>query len=209
MRRIAVIWAIAASLVLAPHANASTPLQPTAGATRAPALDLYQSWVDASLVPTPPTPLTVALRHCDRRSAACLVPTRDGRRWVMRFPDVRYLAAYGEEALLEAEVLFDHEMGHHFVAEMRRAAMLRDRDERVRLLSYRQRFARIFGYELAVPFDGDIEEHFADEYGYCAVFGDEVPGRAWSWGYGFETTPAQHRRTCGLIRVAARGVGWA
>lgn len=167
------------ALAWSPLAGAVS-LAPPAGVARSATLDLYQAWADASRVKTPARTLVVALVDCDHISPACLKRGTNG--WYLRYPDYSYLATYGESEMLPTRVEFMHELGHVLLFENPRLG---------------KSVAAALGYNEP---SADADEHSADEYAFCAVFGSSVPKRAQGWGYRFDTTSAQRQQVCRLLR---------
>jgi hypothetical protein len=189
---IAARWAVPASaeartIIRAPNPNAQL---------------LWQSWVDASLIPTASVVVEVTGHQCDATTEACTITSV--RPMVVDFPDTTYLwgpvYAYDTTDRLAEQLNFMHEMGHV-------------RDFSLHRHDYRDRFKAIMGltggWFWARRRDGTVEqpsEQFAMAFAYCSLY----PRRpTWVmanvyWGYDFHPTSWQYLHVCRLLHRLPR-----
>jgi hypothetical protein len=141
----------------------------------------WQSWANASLVPTVTGQVVVKLTGCPGlpKAAGCVYTNR---------PRVIYL----RNDLTHPRGVLLHELGHVYDL-----TVLSNRD--------RGEFRRIMRRTHAQWWKGKVPlaEWFAEAYAWCARY-----SRIESVGdyaiYDYDPTPAQHRSTCSLIKRAAR-----
>jgi hypothetical protein len=140
----------------------------------------WQSYADASLVPTVRGRVTVHLRRCPARPAAA------GCVYIRR-PRTIYL----RPGLDDPRGVLLHELGHVYDL-----TVLNNRD--------RRRFRRIMHRRVAwwkgrLP----LAEQFAEAYSWCARYARIVSIARYS-SYHYRPTAKQHRKICALIKHAAR-----
>ena len=141
----------------------------------------WQHWADASRVPTVAARVTVRLTGCPAlpRAAGCVITDR---------PTVVYLRT----DVRHPRAVMLHELGHVY-------------DLMVLANDDRGVFRRIMRRPRALWWSGKVPlaEWFAEAYSWCARHARIVSVARYAI-YGYNTTPAQHRATCSLIRRAER-----
>ncbi len=141
----------------------------------------WQSWANASLVPTVGGQVTVRISGCPAlpRAAGCVYTNQ---------PRVVYLKA----GLRHPRGVMLHELGHVY-------------DLTVLSNSDRGQFRRIMKRPHAQWWKGNtpLAEWFAEAYAWCARYSRIVSVDDYAI-YRFDPTPAQHRSSCALIKRAAR-----
>lgn len=173
LRLASTLGVVLAGLVAGP-AGATTLVLPDGTQRPQP----YQSWVDASRVPTPPGTVTLHLAPCPA------APSAGG--CVARGTSAIFLGPSGRDrrTLL-------HELGHVF-------------DQAVMTPRARSRFqalSRRPGAWAAAAGGDSAEEQFAEAYALCAQ--RRRLTSTWFGMYDWTPTPRRHARTCALIRAAA------
>jgi hypothetical protein len=141
----------------------------------------WQSWADASLMPTVLGRVRVRLARCPARpsAAGCVYTSRPRTIWMRR-------------GLRDPRGVLLHELGH--VYDLR---VLNNRD--------RGRFRRIVGRSAKRRWwrgSRPLAEQFAEAYSWCARFARIVSIRRYS-SYDYRPSGRQHRRICRLIVRAA------
>lgn len=141
----------------------------------------WQSWADASLMPTVSGRVTIRLARCPDlpRAAGCVYTGRPRQIWL------RPGSGDARGALL-------HELGHVFDLLVMRNS---DRAAVKRIL---RRPARQPWWRGQTP----VAEHFAEGYSWCGRYARIRSLRGYA-SYRYDPRPAQHRRLCALIRRAA------
>lgn len=196
-RVLVAVAVIGVGLVLgfAPNASAVTLVLPDGTEHPQP----WQSWVDASQVPTPPVRVQLVLESCPYSSPpgspACAMP---GDGYYCREAACIWLnpVEVAPGGAIRPALL--HELGHVF-------------DYTVMSDAHRAGFLKIMRDRR--PWRSDSKsphEQFAVAYDLCARGGNRT-WRRWrsmtangaQFGYGYRATPPQHRRVCALIRRAA------
>lgn len=191
MRRflVASLIGVAGFTLYAQTAEASTHLELPTGSTR----DLYQSWIDASAVPTANATVIVHLRNCDEDAMTCMAWARGGPQ--VYFPDMAYLWTEPDRSAFDQTMvksLFLHEFGHVWDYYASRRSKVREK------------FMRVMGLEGAWwswrHEDAPPGEQFADAYSYCAQ--RVYPSQSSYEGYrAYHPTHRQHQRVCALIQA--------
>ena len=141
----------------------------------------WQSWANASLVPTVSGHVTMRLTGCPGlpKAAGCVYT---------RQPRVVYL----KPGLKHPRGVMLHELGHVYDL-----TVLSNRD--------RGQFRRIMRRPHAQWWKGNtpLAEWFAEAYAWCARYARIVSVSEYAI-YRYDPTPTQHRDTCSLIKRAAR-----
>jgi len=141
----------------------------------------WQSWANASLVPTVTGQVVIQLTGCPGlpKAAGCVYTKQ---------PRVVYL----KPGLSHPRGVLLHELGHVY-------------DLTVMSNTDRGQFRRIMGRPHAQWWTGRIPlaEWFAEAYSWCARYSKIVSVDEYTI-YDYDPSPAQHRSTCALIRRAAR-----
>src|SRR4051794_30639140 len=141
----------------------------------------WQSWANGSLVPTVTGRVTVRLTGCPGlpKVAGCVYTSQ---------PRVIYLRAN----LPSPRGVILHELGHVYDL-----TVISDTD--------RDRFKQIMRVPKAKWWSGTrpLAEWFAEAYSWCARYSRIVSVKKFAI-YHYDPTPTQHRRTCSLIKSAAR-----
>jgi hypothetical protein len=147
----------------------------------APLPGRWQSWADASLMPTVSGRVTIRLARCPDlpRAAGCVYTRRPRQVWL------RSGAGDPRGALL-------HELGHVF------DLLVMSNSDRAAVKRILRRPAEQPWWRGRVP----VAEHFAEGYSWCARYARIHSLRGYA-SYRYDPTPAQHRRLCALIRRAA------
>jgi hypothetical protein len=140
----------------------------------------WQSWADASLMPTVTGRVKVRLKRCPARPrAAGCVYTRRPRTIYLR-PRLR-----------DPRGMLLHELGHVYDLKV-----MNNRD--------RGRFRRLMRRKAKWWKDREpLAEQFAEAYSWCARYARIVSISRYS-SYDYRPTARQHRRICALIERAAR-----
>jgi hypothetical protein len=150
-------------------------------ASRRPMPDRWQQWARRSLVPLVEGRVKVSLSGCpaSRRAIGCVYSTR-----------LRTIYLDRQRAVLPATLY--HEAGHLF-------------DYRVMNNADRRAFKRIVGKRGQGWFKGREEpaEQFAEAYSFCARY-RRIRSIDRYTTYGYDPSPAQHRKACRLIVAAAQ-----
>jgi hypothetical protein len=141
----------------------------------------WQSWADASLMPTVTGRVTVRLARCPDlpRAAGCVYTKRPRVIWL------RPGSGDARGALL-------HELGHVF------DLLIMSNSDRAAVKRILRRPARQPWWRGRNP----VAEHFAEGYSWCARYGRIRSLRGYA-SYRYDPSPAQHRKLCALIRRAA------
>jgi hypothetical protein len=141
----------------------------------------WQSWANASLMPTVSGQVTIKLTGCPglRNAAGCVYTSR---------PRTIYL----KKNLAHPRGVLLHELGHVYDL-----TVLSNRD--------RGAFRRIMRRPHARWWKGrtPLAEWFAEAYAWCARYSRIVSVADYAI-YDYDPSPAQHRSTCSLIKRAAR-----
>jgi hypothetical protein len=141
----------------------------------------WQSWADASLVPTVRGRVTLRLARCPAlpKAAGCVYLERPRTVWL------RPGAGDPHGALL-------HELGHVF------DLLVMGNADRARVKRILRRPGRRPWWRGRTP----VAELFAEGYSWCARYRRIASLRRYA-SYGYDPTPEQHRRLCRVIRHAA------
>ncbi|MGH2847224.1 MAG: hypothetical protein ACRDL0_14580, partial [Thermoleophilaceae bacterium] len=177
--------ALAAALILAAvlGATGSALAHPPApiGPSGAPIRGKFHSWLHKSKAPLVRGRLRIKVGSCPTRPlfVGCVFTKR---------PRTIFLSA----AARRPRAVLYHELGHTF-------------DLRVLRPRHRARFKRLMRIRTRGWFTSSppAAEHFADAYALCAER-RRLRGARAATPYGYRATPRRHRRTCALIRRAAR-----
>jgi hypothetical protein len=141
----------------------------------------WQSWADASLVPTVRGNVTVRLTGCPGviNVAGCVFSAQ---------PRTIYL----KQGLEHPRGVLLHELGHVYDL-----TVMNDQD--------RSRFRRIMRRPRASWWRGTrpLAEWFAEAYAWCARYRTVVSLKKYAI-YRYDPSPSQHRRACAIIRTAGR-----
>lgn len=180
---VARLFIVLLALAFATPAHAGTTLIASDGSERP---EPYQSWVDASRVPTPDARIALHLAPCPFNPArSCANP----QGWIF---------LYTEHAEGTWKWAFLHELGHHFdYNHMTNGARLRFR----RIIAERRAWR-------SSP--NSPHEQFAEAWSQCArsdrwLFGYESRyAESPEYAYRYRPTLEQHRRVCALVRAVAR-----
>jgi hypothetical protein len=178
VRALAVVTALGASAAVATPAQAKVKLVRPGGKSLE---GRWQSWADASRVPTVRGRVTVRRRACPAlpKAAGCVYPRKPRVIWL------RPGAGDPRGALL-------HELGHVFdLIVMNRA----DRAKVKRIFDSPSRRAWWRGRQ-------PLAEWFAEGYSWCARYRQIRSLRRYA-SYRYDPTPRQHAKLCQVIRRAA------
>src|SRR4051794_22115269 len=141
----------------------------------------WQAWANASLVPTVRGTVTVRATGCPGlpKVAGCVYTVQ---------PRVVYL----KRGISNPRGVLLHELGHVYDL-----TVLSDAD--------RGGFRKIMGASHTRWWSGKrpLAEWFAEAYSWCARYARIVSVKRYAI-YEYDPTPGQHRKTCSLIKVAAR-----
>jgi hypothetical protein len=169
---VASVCAALACLVVAATASAVTIVSPSGD----PRIARYQTWANASIMPTPAGVVDLVL-------ATCPVAVSDGCIDHGAPPTIYLGPAVRDRAVLL------HELGHAFDAQRMTPA-------------YRAAFESIIGDTRAWRSPPNSpHERFAEAYSLCARHARIA--RTYTAAYGYQVTPRRHRRVCALIKRAS------